>query len=120
LAKTAIAISRACSRTDLALKDFYDKLVTIRQELRNFVAQGLFGTQGEAFQFHSSAGAVPALLPHRAGSRKLSLGDDLAFDVEQPVRIIEAFIPHLWSGSRASAEIYMQHYLFWAATVTAR
>ncbi|MGZ8410415.1 MAG: hypothetical protein ACXWVS_10940 [Hyphomicrobium sp.] len=48
------------------------------------------------------------LLPHHAGSRKYSFGEHLAFDVEQPIQIIETFIPHLWSGPRAPAEIYIQ------------
>jgi hypothetical protein len=42
-------------------KDFYDRLGTIRRQLRNFMAHGAFGKSGEAFTFHSGAGAVPVV-----------------------------------------------------------
>jgi hypothetical protein len=65
---------------DQTTRVLYEKLIVIRRELRNFVAHGSFGKQGEAFSFHSSAGAVPVLLPHRAGSRKYALQDRAASD----------------------------------------
>jgi len=99
---------RALSLTDPTTKDFFDKLVVIRKELRNFVAHGAFGKQGEAFEFHSGAGAVPVLLPHLAGSRKFLLGGDFTFDDDAALEVIEKFIDHLWSGARAPAEIYIQ------------
>lgn len=101
---------RAFDITDSVTKDFYDKLLSVRQELRNFVAHGAFGKQGEAFNFHSPAGAVPVLLPHRGAARKFSFGTRMAFDVDGAIRVIEAFTPHLWSGPRGPAEIYLQQY----------
>ncbi|UVV75720.1 hypothetical protein NXW84_15210 [Bacteroides fragilis] len=32
---------------------FYDELLIVRQQLRNFVAHGAFGKDGNAFAFHS-------------------------------------------------------------------
>ena len=52
---------------DPALKRYYDELMSLRNQVRNFVAHGAFGKDGEAFRFHSDAGAVPVLLPHRQG-----------------------------------------------------
>lgn len=46
-------------------KAHYDVLIQVRNEHRNFTAHGAFGKDGQAFSFHSSAGAVP-----------LSLADD--------------------------------------------
>jgi hypothetical protein len=99
---------QALSLTDPTTKDFFDKLMVIRKELRNFVAHGAFGKQGEAFEFHSCVGAVPVLLPHLAGSRKFLLGESFTFDEDAALAIIEKFIDHLWSGVRAPAEIYIQ------------
>ena len=44
---------------------FYDELLIVRQQLRNFVAHGAFGKNGNAFQFHSGTGAVPVLMNHK-------------------------------------------------------
>jgi len=41
---------------------FYDELLIVRQQLRNFVAHGAFGKNGNAFFFHSGTGAVPVLM----------------------------------------------------------
>ncbi|QSB18902.1 hypothetical protein JN403_21155 [Pseudomonas sp. 15A4] len=46
-------------------KSLFDSALCLRQELRNYVAHGAFGKGGEAFSFHSSAGAVPVLLPKK-------------------------------------------------------
>ena len=99
---------RALDLEDQTTKTLSDKLVDIRKGLRNFVAHGAFGKQGEAFEFHSSAGAVPVLLPRRAGSQKFRLGGGGAFDEHDAVGVIEAFIEHLWAGPRRPAEIYIQ------------
>lgn len=109
-AEWATKYKAAFDLSDAASKDFYDRLLTVRTELRNFVAHGAFGKQGEAFSFHSSAGAVPVLLPHRTGSRRYVFGAHLSFDVADAIALIESFIPHLWSGPRAPAEIYVQEY----------
>ncbi|HUX65108.1 hypothetical protein [Sulfuricella sp.] len=99
---------RALDVTEPTTKNLFDKLVVIRKQLRNFVAHGAFGKQGEAFKFHSGAGAVPVLLPHLAGSRKFVLGSELSFEDDQALAVIEEFIAHLWSGPRQAAEFYIQ------------
>jgi hypothetical protein len=91
-------------------KELYDELLKFRKELRNFVAHGSFGKQGEAFRFHSSAGAVPVLLPNSIDTRRFSFGELEAFNVQDALRSIEKFIAHLWEGLRAPARIYVQDY----------
>jgi hypothetical protein len=36
------------------------------------------------------------------------MGERLTFDDDAALRIIDAFIQHLWSGPRAPAELYIQ------------
>ncbi|ABE61041.1 hypothetical protein Nham_0140 [Nitrobacter hamburgensis X14] len=91
-------------------KKLYDELLVVRKELRNFAAHGSFGKLGEAFHFHSSAGAVPVLLPDPIGSRKFTLGEPSPYDLQHALRTIEKFIVHLWEGPRAPARIYIQEY----------
>lgn len=104
----SIKFQSALDLADLATKAQYDKLFALRKELRNYVAHGAFGKQGEAFHFHSGAGAVPVLLPHKLGSRKFKLAHGLSFNAEAAVNSMEDFVHFLWSGERAPAEIYIQ------------
>lgn len=89
-------------------KSQFDKMVSIRQDLRNHVAHGAFGKQGEAFSFHSGAGAVPVLLPHKRGSNRFTLDRGLEFDTEAALTAIEQFVDFFWSGHRAPAKLYIQ------------
>lgn len=88
---------------DSATKGHYDALLDLRAQIRNFLAHGSFGKSGEAFRFHSGAGAVPVLLTEDQRPR-YSLTGKPAFDEQWAIDEIEAFIDHLWSGSRAPAK----------------
>jgi hypothetical protein len=61
----AVKFKKAFDITDRATKRHFDTLLTIRRQLRNFVAHGAFGKRGEAFSFHSKTGAVPVALDHK-------------------------------------------------------
>lgn len=104
----SVKFQSALGLTDADAKTHYDRLVSLRKELRNYVAHGAFGKQGEAFFFHSGAGAVPVLLPHKVGSRKFKLAHGLSFDASAAFFAMEDFIAYLWSGERAPAELYIQ------------
>ena len=80
----------------------------IRRQLRNFLAHGAFGKRGEAFDFHSGAGAAPLLLPHQADKPRFALTDELAFEDAAAINVILGFIDHLWSGRREPARLYIQ------------
>lgn len=99
---------RALDLSDPKTKSLFDDLVVIRRQLRNFMAHGAFGKQGEAFSFHSGAGAVPLLLPHQAGKHRFTLSGDLAFEDAKALNVISDFIGHLWSGEREPAQLYIQ------------
>ncbi|RVU43012.1 hypothetical protein EA187_14350 [Lujinxingia sediminis] len=86
----------------------YDKLLPIRRALRNFIAHGAFGKDGSAFLFHSSAGAVPVVLPHQLGSRKFRVVSATYFDDEAAFDIINDFIANMWSGDRSPARLYIE------------
>ena len=110
--KSAVDIS------DKTSKSFYDKPAAIRQQLRNFVAHGAFGKQGEAFQFHSTAGAVPLLLPHKRNSHAYKFGNGVDFVEDEALNVLRDFQEHLWSGSRAPAKIYLDSGLPLVLTMT--
>lgn len=93
---------------DSTSKQFYDDLAEIRRQHRNFVAHGSFGKRGEAFTFHSGAGAAPVLLPHQWGSRKYTLSGPVTVEDPEAIQIILTFMDHLWAGVRAPARIYLQ------------
>ncbi|WP_221624059.1 hypothetical protein [Burkholderia sp. Bp8998] len=93
--------------TEREAKLYFDKLSDIRYELRNFVAHGAFGKRGEAYHFHSGAGAVPVFLPHKAGSRKYRLTGGIAFREEDALALIDSFINFLWSNGREPARAYL-------------
>jgi hypothetical protein len=100
--KAAININEAKN------KRLYDDLKQVREQLRNHVAHGSFGKDGEAFDFHSATGAVPVMLPHRAKNKKFILGHGLEFNTKQAIKIIDDFNGHIWTGVNAPAKIYIQ------------
>ena len=87
-------------------KQFYDELLSVRRQIRNFIAHGSFGKQSEAFSFHSSVGAVPVRFTDRPDDFRVGLGVD--FEEPRAISTIDEFIDHLWSGSRAPAKIYLE------------
>ena len=100
----------ALNVTDSADKRFYDELTELRRQLRNFVAHGSFGKDGEALQFHSGAGAVPMLLPHKRSKTAYRFGSGLDFRLEPSIALIKSFTEHLWTGTRSPAKAYIQDY----------
>jgi hypothetical protein len=99
---------RVLDLSDGNSKKFYDSLVLLRRQVRNYMAHGSFGKQGEAFDFHSSAGAVPVILDYRSGEARLSLIGETPFEEGDAISTIEDFIAHLWSGQRHTAWLYIQ------------
>lgn len=100
--------------SDPTLKRYYDKLMSVRNQVRNFVAHGAFGKDGEAFRFHSGAGAVPVLLPHHLGDHSYRFPDSLSLSrrSDDPsdhaaIALIQDFISYIRSGPLAPAWIYL-------------
>jgi hypothetical protein len=100
--KTAVGLD------DPKMKSLFDELLTIRRQIRNYMAHGAFGKQGEAFQFHSSAGAVPVNLTDPIGGDNFSMWFGPSFDEGAAIGTAELFIEKLWEGSRAPAKLYLQ------------
>lgn len=103
-------IKTALDIDEVEIKGLYDELAVIRRQLRNYVAHGAFGKDGEAFSFHSSAGAIPLLLPHKEGQKPFRFGSGLDLDLTKAFDIIARFESHLWDGWRAGAKLYIQDY----------
>lgn len=88
-------------------KIFFDELIFVRRQLRNFIAHGAFGKNGETFTFHSGIGAIPVIMPHQVGKNKFSLFSDLSFDEDEVILLIENFISHLWLFELKPAMYYV-------------
>ncbi len=98
--------------TDRDTKSYFDQLIFVRRQLRNFIAHGAFGKNGETFQFHSSVGAVPVIMPHQIGKNKFSLFGELSFNEDEVISLLEGFTEFLWSSEIAPAMYYvMESYL---------
>lgn len=91
-------------------ENFYNELITVRSQLRNFVAHGAFGKDGNAFRFHSKTGSVPVLMNHKKKKNKFSLYGFLTFNEKEVITLIEDFIGFLWAGKTAPAMAYTQEY----------
>lgn len=100
--KTAIGLN------DAKVKALFDELVTVRRQVRNYMAHGAFGKHGEAFEFHSGAGAVPVNLTDPEGVDRFSMWFGMSFDEAGAIKTAEAFIEKLWEGERAPAKMYLQ------------
>jgi hypothetical protein len=88
---------------------FYNELLIVRQQLRNFVAHGAFGKDGNAFRFHSPTGIVPVLMSHKKQKNRFSLHGYLTFKEEDVICLIEDFIKFLQNGQLAPAMYYTQN-----------
>lgn len=88
-------------------KNFYDQLVTLRRQVRNFVAHGAFGRDKQALSFHSSTGAVPVLLPLRRNEQHFTFGNGVDFLPPESMQLVHDFIAHMWSGDLSPAKIYI-------------
>ena len=93
--------------TDPDSKQFYDRLITLRIQVRNFVAHGAFGKNGQALHFHSIVGAVPLLMPHRQKKEHFRFGNGVDFLPPEAMQLIHDFISHMWSGNLSPARIYI-------------
>jgi len=94
--------------TDPDNKQFYDRLTTLRNQVRNFVAHGAFGKNGQALSFHSRVGAVPLLLPHRQNADHFKFGNGVEFLPPQAMQLIHDFVGHMWVGGLSPAKIYIE------------
>ncbi|MFA1687870.1 hypothetical protein [Achromobacter dolens] len=93
--------------SDKDTKVHYDKLLDLRAQVRNFVAHGAFGKEGQAFRFHSGAGSVSVMLSNDR-DHQVSFTGRVAFDEASAITEIGSFLEHLWAGALAPAK----HYLF--------
>jgi hypothetical protein len=93
---------------DADTKNFYDRLITLRRQVRNFVAHGAFGKDGQALNFHSSTGAVPVLLPLSKNKRHFTFGNGVDFLPPESMQLVHNFITHMWSGDLSPAKIYIE------------
>jgi hypothetical protein len=101
-------IKAAVDLDDAAMKTLYDELLVVRRQVRNYMAHGAFGKNGEAFEFHSGAGAVPVNLTDPEGRDRFSMWESPSFDELGAIETAEAFVEKLWDGDLAPAKLYLQ------------
>ena len=101
-------VKMAIELDDPAVKSLYGELLVIRRQIRNYMAHGAFGKHGEAFDFHSTAGAVPVNLTDAEGRDKFSIWFGPSFDESGAIDTAEGFIAKLWDGDLAPAKLYLQ------------
>lgn len=94
--------------TDKDIKKHYDQLASIKRQIRNYVAHGAFGKNGEAFQIHSGAGAVPLLMPHQKGNSRFSMQSGIVFNDEEAVQAVAEFMRFYWESNIFPEVIYIQ------------
>ena len=103
-----IKFKQAISSSSDESKTFYDELIKAKDQLRNYMAHGAFGKKGEAFQFHSDAGAVPLIINRSSSVERYSFRSDLAFNDQDVVDLVIRFIPYLWANERATQGMYIE------------
>lgn len=89
-------------------KKFYDQLTALRSQVRNFVAHGAFGKDGQALSFHSEVGAVPLRLPHRAGKDRFRFGNGVDVVPPEAMALMRSFIDTIWNRKLAIEKIYLE------------
>jgi hypothetical protein len=107
-AEWAEKVKVAIGLDDPTVKALYDELLKIRRQIRNYMAHGAFGKHGEAFDFHSSAGAVPVNLTDPEGRDRFSIRFVPSFGEAAAIATAEVFIEKLWAGDLAPAKMYLQ------------
>ena len=86
-------------------KTYYDSLLKIRTQFRNFVSHGSFGKNNEAFAFHSKTGAIPISL---SDTQKNGMLFEREIEEITAIDTIKKFIIFLWTEDRAIAKIYIK------------
>lgn len=94
--------------TDEIIKKHYDELFSIKRQIRNYIAHGAFGKNGEAFEIHSGAGAVPLLMPNKKGKSRFSIQDGIAFNEGEAIQAIDEFMKFYWESNFLPEIIYIQ------------
>jgi hypothetical protein len=103
-----IKFKKAIPENTKEAEKYYNELLIIRQQLRNFVAHGAFGKNGNAFKFYSNTGAVPVQMNHNKPYNRFSLHGNLTFNEEDVIILIESFIDFLWKKSSKTSMFYTQ------------
>lgn len=93
---------------DKLVRPHYDKLALIKKQIRNYMAHGAFGKNGEAFQIHSKVGAVPLLMTNQKSGSRFSIQPDTEFEEKEAIKAIEDFIHFYWDSDDFLEIIYIR------------
>ncbi|MGJ8560126.1 MAG: hypothetical protein ACSHX3_07820 [Litorimonas sp.] len=96
---------------DLKLVDekaAYDDILSLRNELRNYIAHGSFGKDGAAFSFHTATGAVPLRVLDKKSRSEFAFESAATRDWKSDYQRIETFLDRLWENGRAPAKQFLE------------
>ena len=91
------------------IEEYYKQLVSVKDQIRNYVTHGAFGKDGRAFNFHSKTGAVPVNITTKNNQTQYSISGTTNFDDKKVIKLIDTFIQHLWSSNLKPAMEYTQN-----------
>lgn len=97
----------AITLSDSSKKNYYDKLIEVRKQIRNYIAHGSFGKNGEAYQFHSPIGAVPVRLVIENKIYDYTIGDNDKSGYNEALKIIDAFLDYIYNSELNLALFYL-------------
>ena len=96
-------------------EEYYQKLLKIKEEYRNYNTHGKFGRGYDGFEVHCMFGFVkiPSMKQRKMkdGAYMFNWGElDKRISGDEVISVFKAFMKHLWSGYRLNAKLYINKY----------
>lgn len=86
----------------------FNRLLRIKDDVRNYMAHGSFGREGETFHFHSMVGAVPVSIS-KIKNQKLSMVKKLYVSPQEILKELDDFIDFFHQDERKRALKYIKN-----------
>ncbi len=107
-AEWKVKYQKAIVDNSVEAKKYYNDLLKIRQQIRNYISHGAFGKDGNSFEFHSPTGAIPVIMNYNMRRNRFSLNGTLLFNENEVIQLIEDFIKYLWKSNLKTSMFYTQ------------
>lgn len=86
----------------------FNRLLRVKDDVRNYMAHGSFGREGETFHFHSKVGAVPVAIS-KIKNQKLSMVTRLYVSPQEILKELDDFIDFFHQDERKRALKYIKN-----------
>jgi len=84
----------------------FNRLLSIKDNVRNYLTHGAFGKNNEVYQIHSPIGAMPMVLSPITAD--FSISENLSFTDDKIIKILEEFIEYYWEQDNFIETIYIK------------